>query len=638
MSISKKFTLSVIAAVAVISIIFAVVSGFFSAEAEHSKAKALAAQSNSNIIRLLKTSDSMVMDQVELAMEVLKLSSKSMGQPSITSNTMERRQDTANLMFGDTAAATDHSLVDTVAEKTRSSVTLFVRQGNDFIRVSTNIMQNGKRAIGTKLNDSSPAYQQVLMGNAFYGQVSILGKAYLTGYEPIKNNNNQVIGIWYVGYEADLRELEQALASIKIIKNGFAALISSEDKVLAYSSHVTPQKVNTLLSNGFNDWEVNETPFPAWNFKVITAYPRSDINGLIIAQLLQVELFIFCGALILVVILHILSRRLVIAPLSYMVDKLELLGEGDLSVRLNENREDEIGDIAKSFNRVLNRLQTSISSIAAASEQLSAASEELSASAKDSNLQVQKQTAETEQVASAMEQMSITVTEVAKNTENAAGAANNAKQQADIGSDVVANTIEKITALASQVQDTSYAITELSKASSKISTVVDEIQGIAEQTNLLALNAAIEAARAGQHGRGFAVVADEVRSLAGRTHKSTEEIQVIVDSLLNETDRTVEMMQRSETTAQDCVADAKLSKEALGSILSSVENIADRNAEVASASEQQSVVAEEISRNLTTIKHSSIQSGDNASHVGQASDELAELAIHLQDRIRFFKT
>ena len=358
---------------------------------------------------------------------------------------------------------------------------------------------------------------------------------------------------------------------------------------------------------------------------------------MIIAQLLKVGLFILFGALILVVILYVLSRRLVIAPLSYTVEKLELLGEGDLSVRLNENRDDEIGDIAKSFNRVLNRLQTSISSIAAASEQLSAASEELSASAKDSNLQVQKQTAETEQVASAMEQMSITVTEVAKNTENAAVAANDAKEQADIGSDVVANTIEKITALASQVQDTSHAITELSKASSKISTVVDEIQGIAEQTNLLALNAAIEAARAGQHGRGFAVVADEVRSLAGRTHKSTEEIQVIVDSLLNETGRTVEMMQRSETTAQDCVEDAKLSKEALVSILNSVENIADRNAEVASASEQQSVVAEEISRNLTTIKHSSIQSGDNASHVGQASDELAELAIHLQDRIRFFK-
>lgn len=616
---------------------FAVISGAFSVEAEHSKAKELVAKSNNNIIRLLKTSDSMVMGQVALAMEVLKLYSDSIGQPSMKSNTMERGQGSINLMFGDTAVSAEHSLVDTVAEKTKGSVTLFLREDDDFIRVSTNIIQNGKRAIDTKLDYESPAYKQVIAGNAFYGQVSILGKAYLTAYEPIKNNNNQVIGAWYVGYEADLNELEQALASIKIIENGFAALISSEDKVLAHSSHVTPQKVNALLSNGFNDWHVSETPFPAWNFRVITAYPSSDINGLIIAQLLKVGLFILFGALILVVILYVLSRRLVIAPLSYTVEKLELLGEGDLSVRLNENRDDEIGDIAKSFNRVLNRLQTSISSIAAASEQLSAASEELSASAKDSNLQVQKQTAETEQVASAMEQMSITVTEVAKNTENAAVAANDAKEQADIGSDVVANTIEKITALASQVQDTSHAITELSKASSKISTVVDEIQGIAEQTNLLALNAAIEAARAGQHGRGFAVVADEVRSLAGRTHKSTEEIQVIVDSLLNETGRTVEMMQRSETTAQDCVEDAKLSKEALVSILNSVENIADRNAEVASASEQQSVVAEEISRNLTTIKHSSIQSGDNASHVGQASDELAELAIHLQDRIRFFK-
>ena len=226
---------------------FAVISGAFSVEAEHSKAKELVAKSNNNIIRLLKTSDSMVMGQVALAMEVLKLSSDSIGQPSMKSNTMERGQGPINLMFGDTAVSAEHSLVDTVAEKTKGSVTLFLREDDDFIRVSTNIIQNGKRAIDTKLDYESPAYKQVIAGNAFYGQVSILGKAYLTAYEPIKNNNNQVIGAWYVGYEADLNELEQALASIKIIENGFAALISSEDKVLAHSSHVTPQKSKCVI-------------------------------------------------------------------------------------------------------------------------------------------------------------------------------------------------------------------------------------------------------------------------------------------------------------------------------------------------------------------------------------------------------
>ncbi len=226
---------------------FAVISGAFSVEAEHSKAKELVAKSNNNIIRLLKTSDSMVMGQVALAMEVLKLYSDSIGQPSMKSNTMERGQGSINLMFGDTAVSAEHSLVDTVAEKTKGSVTLFLREDDDFIRVSTNIIQNGKRAIDTKLDYESPAYKQVIAGNAFYGQVSILGKAYLTAYEPIKNNNNQVIGAWYVGYEADLNELEQALASIKIIENGFAALISSEDKVLAHSSHVTPQKSKCVI-------------------------------------------------------------------------------------------------------------------------------------------------------------------------------------------------------------------------------------------------------------------------------------------------------------------------------------------------------------------------------------------------------
>jgi methyl-accepting chemotaxis protein len=317
-------------------------------------------------------------------------------------------------------------------------------------------------------------------------------------------------------------------------------------------------------------------------------------------------------------------------------DVVNRVAKGDLSTQI-ALREGDKQSLLAYFDEMVVTMRNMMKQIADASVQVSTAAEELSASSAQTNAQVQLQQAEITQVATAMNEMAATVVDVARNAAAAAEAAHTANSETDNGLRVVNGVIEVIHQLASEIDKSAANMMELVEDSQEIGSVLDVIQEIAEQTNLLALNAAIEAARAGDHGRGFAVVADEVRSLASRTQDSTEDIQKRIDKVQHSSNTAARQMEEGKATGMRTVGQATQAGEALQTINASVTAINDMNAQIATAAEQQSSVADEINRNITNITQAIEETAAAASQVTTASQELARLSSMLQDNVQQFK-
>lgn len=312
-------------------------------------------------------------------------------------------------------------------------------------------------------------------------------------------------------------------------------------------------------------------------------------------------------------------------------------GEADLTTRLEQHGKDEIGQLVNAFNAFIEKLQNIIKNVSGSTAQLATAAEEMAQISEESNGSVTRQTSETEQVASAMNEMSSTVAEVARHAQEAAESAQNASSASSSGRQVVEKTISAIGNLADEVEQAATVIQKLEHDSENIGSVLDVIRGISEQTNLLALNAAIEAARAGEQGRGFAVVADEVRTLASRTQESTQEIQAMIENLQSGSAQAVAVMEEGRSKAQASVEQASLAGDALRKITEAIATISDMNTQIASASEEQGSVAEEINRNISSIREIGEQTSQGAQQTATASREMSQLATQLQIEVGQFK-
>ena len=312
-------------------------------------------------------------------------------------------------------------------------------------------------------------------------------------------------------------------------------------------------------------------------------------------------------------------------------------GEGDLTKRLNVERADELGDIARGFNAFLDKLQGMIREVVGSVQQVTDASEHTADIALRTNDGVQRQLSEIDLVATAVTEMTATAQDVARNASQAASAAQNADGSASHGREVVRATSETIQNLSQDIQRAVDSVQALARDSENITGILDTIRGIAEQTNLLALNAAIEAARAGEQGRGFAVVADEVRNLAQKTQSSTEEIQHMIEQLQNGTRETVKVMEQSRARTDQSVLQAEEADAALTSITQAVSVINDMNNQIASAAEEQSAVAEDINRNVMTIDTVAKDVAKGADEASQASASLTKLAEHQRRLINQFQ-
>jgi methyl-accepting chemotaxis protein len=342
------------------------------------------------------------------------------------------------------------------------------------------------------------------------------------------------------------------------------------------------------------------------------------------------------GVVVIVYFLFLYMVRRRLADLASMFRHVST-GDGDLQRRIDVKGNDGIDVLGRIFNGFIEKLQGIMTDVVNDSSQLVDVASHLKTISASSNENALQQQSQIEQVATAMNEMSATATEVATNARSAADAAQQADGDVNEGMVIVEQTVNSINSLASEVERANDVIRTLQSDSEEIGTVLDVIRGIADQTNLLALNAAIEAARAGEQGRGFAVVADEVRTLASRTQQSTEEIHKMIERLQTGANDAVSVMEESHIQAKNSVDHASKTGQALQKITTAVNTINQMNLEISNAAEQQTSVAHEIDVSLNQINQASHDSVSNASEASQESENLNQLAAHLQENMQQFK-
>ena len=348
-------------------------------------------------------------------------------------------------------------------------------------------------------------------------------------------------------------------------------------------------------------------------------------------------IFLFIGV-VAAFTLSTLIVRSIRTPINLLSNSLILVEQNnDLTIEIENSGRDEISDVTRVVNNMLATFKVAIENVADASNQIAATAEETSVISTQIEESINNQAEQTELIATAITEMAATVKDVAHSTLTTSEASGEANSSVTNGSEIMQDTILTINQLTDKIDSTSSTIVELELSSNEIASVLEVINSIADQTNLLALNAAIEAARAGEQGRGFAVVADEVRALAARTQQSTGEISTIITKLQNNAKEAVVSMEHSQHQVKDVVEKAECAGNVLITISDAISNINEMSSHIATASEQQEVVTEEINISIVSINDKTHENVDAIAQTSKAGNELAELSVNLQVLVSKFK-
>ena len=638
MSIQRKFLLAICSVIALLALVIAIITVVTTSSSVVKQIDTQKQNTADRLVNILTVTDSIVLERVKSSMSLLKQRGEALGIPRHGDIVTVKATPAQQLFLGSQAQANDFSLVDGLTDVMGGTATLFSKTGNDYIRVSTNVVKNGARAIGTKLAPSGKAIKQIEQQQAYYGAVDILGSPYLTGYEPMFNAQGQVIGIWYVGYSADLNVLEDAIKKSHLLDEGFVALRDGKGNIRMHSSHVNEQTVQSALSNS-DKWSTTIVPFKAWGYDIILVASESEKSALISSAVFSVIAKVIVASAGVLITIWLLVKYIVGRPLEEFIAVVTNLtsGEGDLTFRFEGKRSDEFGQMARAFNKLLGQLQETLQNVDATTGGMLTKSELLNKTAERSSDSVSLLSVETDKIDSAIGLLQENTDSVSACITSSSEAATAADSDTRTSVSVLAQTIDDIQAQANDVDESVKVIYELAQASEEISGVMEVIRNIAEQTNLLALNAAIEAARAGEQGRGFAVVADEVRSLASRTQSSTEEIRIMIERLQQGSREAASKMNRNKDTAYNTLEVTKNAGVSLEQALGAVARITRLNQEASHTAQGQKEVARNVIQGVESIKAVGDANRNYATEVAISCNELVDQIKQMQAQLRRYR-
>ncbi|QOV32795.1 methyl-accepting chemotaxis protein [Vibrio diabolicus] len=460
---------------------------------------------------------------------------------------------------------------------------------------------------------------------------------------PVKENGQFLAGMFY---DLELTTLSDLVNQVNLFDAGYLFLVTADGTTIAHpQSKYNGEKVGSYLPQvdltqstqhieiDGDRYMINLTHIPGENWYVGSVIDEA-IAYSAVGELRNSAIIYSIIAVIASVIALTLLIRTLMRPLDTLNNAIKDVasGKGDLTQRLETDTDQEFSELATNFNTFMENLQQQIIESKSISDQILNGTQITAEGAKDSAGAIQTQLQELEQLATAMHEMSVTATEVANNAQGAASAAKEADQATVEGSSVVGESTQTINMLSDSIDLAVEEVQVLESATANIETILKVINDIADQTNLLALNAAIEAARAGESGRGFAVVADEVRTLAQRTQESTTEIRTMIEQLQSGASSVANAMHQSKGSAVEAVEKADLANNALQRIRDAIQRISDMNLQIASAAEEQSLVAEEINNNTVNIKDLSTQVAESANRTNDAMQAQQE-DVHKQDQI-----
>ncbi|PKQ39695.1 methyl-accepting chemotaxis protein [Pseudomonas sp. YY-1] len=560
---------------------------------------------------------------------------------------------TPALYLSATRLNNDFSEVDDFTRMTAGVATVFVRDGEEFVRITTSLTkQDGTRALGTVLDHQHPAYQKLLAGQGYVGRALLFDRFYMTQYTPVRDTGGRVIAVLFVGFDyTDAQNLQMRnLSDFRIGSTGSLALLDEQGKWLvapagAATMSSLPAALTELIaspgkggfwSDGHDEFYSVAMPFAGGPWTVLASMPREEIQA--VTWRVGTQLAIGSAlTLLLAVIAVVWLLRRKLRPLGDLVQQAQALGAGDLGARMAQSSDDEIGELARSFNRMGEALANMVAGIRSAAQDVSARSQSMSALSRDAYQGIDQQSGEISSMAGAVEEFSATSQNIADNMRSTERMASANAQQTRIGRTSMDQASEALVQIAEALEQTSTVINGLGQRSQEIGGIVSVITAIADQTNLLALNAAIEAARAGEQGRGFAVVADEVRNLAGRTREATNEISTMIGSIQSETSSAIATMEQGRQLMQDGLERNAKVASALAQISEQSEAAGEQFAAITTATSEQSSTATVLSSNLQSIAQANGEQREVVANLADTARELDRLAAQLRQEVERFR-